>query len=148
MDLNNVKKLFNFFVIIILILIFVNNSNICTKFNIKFINNNMEYISQIINTTINSFDFTYCLIVNLLTYFVIKIIDELNKNKEVKTWIKRVVLIVCILLTGIVYYITGQDVRLLFNSAILAPVAWSWIFRPIFKKLGIGYKEIDNTINK
>ena len=102
----------------------------------------------IINTTINSFDFTYCLIVNLLTYFVIKIIDELNKDKEVETWIKRVVLVVCILLTGVVYYITGQDVRLLFNSAILAPVAWSWVFRPIFKKLGIGYKEIDNTINK
>ena len=108
----------------------------------------MEYFEQIINTTINSFDFTYCFIVNLLTYFVIKIIDELNKDKEVETWIKRVVLIVCILLTGVVYYITGQDVRLLFNSAILAPVAWSWVFRPIFKKLGIGYKEIDNTINK
>ena len=108
----------------------------------------MEYISQIINTTIDSFDFTYCLIVNLLTYFVIKIIDELNKDKEVETWIKRVVLVVCILLTGVVYYITGQDVRLLFNSAILAPVAWSWVFKPIFKKLGIGYKEIDNTINK
>ena len=73
---------------------------------------------------------------------------ELNKDKEVETWIKRVVLVVCILLTGVVYYIIGQDVRLLFNSAILAPVAWSWIFRPIFKKLGIGYKEIDNTINK
>ena len=108
----------------------------------------MEYFEQIINTTINSFDFTYCFIVNLLTYFVIKIIDELNKDKEVEIWIKRVVLVVCILLTGVVYYITGQDVRLLFNSAILAPVAWSWIFRPIFKKLGIGYKEIDNTINK
>ena len=44
----------------------------------------MEYLETIINTTINSFDFTYCLIVNLLTYFVIKIIDELNKDKEVK----------------------------------------------------------------
>ena len=108
----------------------------------------MEHLETIINTTINSFDFTYCLTVNILTYFVIKIIDELNKDKKVETRIKRIVLVICIILTGVVYYITGQDVRLLFNSAILAPVAWSWVFRPIFKKLGIGYKEIDNTINK
>ena len=102
-------------------------------------------IEQIVTTTFNSFDFVYCLIVNILTYVVIKTIDELNKDKEVKTWIKKLVLLGSILLTGVVYYLFGLDVKLLFNSAILAPVAWTWVFKPILKKLGLDYKEIDNA---
>lgn len=105
----------------------------------------MEILNQILNTLVNSFDYTYCLIVNLLTYFIIKIIDEANKDKEVKKWIKRLVLIICILLTGVVYYAIGQDATTIMNSAVLAPVAWSWIFKPIAKKLGVDYKQIDKT---
>ena len=105
----------------------------------------MELLTQIIDTLFNSFDYTYCLVVNLLTYFIIKIIDEINKDKEVKKWIKRLVLLICILLTGVGYYIFGQDARTIINSAVLAPVAWSWIFKPIAKKLGVDYKEIDKT---
>ena len=105
----------------------------------------MEILNQILNTLVNSFDYTYCLVVNLLTYFVIKIIDEVNKDKEVKKWVKRLVLIICILLTGVVYYAIGQDARTIMNSAVLAPVAWSWIFKPIAKKLGVDYKQIDKT---
>ena len=76
---------------------------------------------------------------------MIKIIDEVNKDKEVNKWIKRLVLIICILLTGVVYYSFGQDARTIINSAVLAPVAWSWIFKPICKKFGVDYKQIDNT---
>lgn len=108
----------------------------------------MEILNQILNTLINNFDYTYCLIVNLLTYFIIKIIDEANKDKEVKKWIKRLILIICILLTGVVYYVGGQDARTIINSAVLAPVAWSWIFKPICKKLGVDYKQVDDTISK
>lgn len=106
----------------------------------------MEIISQIIDTTINSFDFGYCIIVNVLTYIVIKIIDEINKEKEVSTWGKRGVLIACILSTGVVYFILGQDIRLLFNSAILAPVSWHIIFKPLCKRLGINYKKVNNNM--
>lgn len=109
--------------------------------------NNMEILTQIVDILINSFDYTYCLIVNLLTYFIIKIIDEANKDKEVKKCIKRLVLIICILLTGIVYYTIGQDARTIINSAVLAPVAWSWIFKPILKKFGLDYKDIDEKLN-
>ena len=105
----------------------------------------MNFIENVITVLTNSFDFTYCLIVNLLTYFIIKIIDEINKDKEVKTWTKRIVLIICIALTGVVYYNLGQDARTIINSAVLAPVTWSWLFKPICKRLGIDYKEIDKT---
>lgn len=108
----------------------------------------MEYLEPIIQTFLDSFDFTYCLVVNVLTYIIIKVIDEINKEKEVKVWQKRVVLLASILLTGVVYYIIGEDTKRLINSAILAPVAWSWVLKPIVKKLGIDYKQIDDTIEK
>ena len=108
----------------------------------------MEYIKEIIDITIKNFDFSYCISVNILTYLIIKFIDSLNGKKVVSTWSKRIVLLVVILFTGVLYNLIGCDNKILLNSAILAPVAWSWIFKPIFKKLGIGYKEIDNTINK
>jgi hypothetical protein len=108
----------------------------------------MEIISQIIDTTINSFDFGYCIIVNVLTYLVIKLVDELNKEKEVTVWMKRVILLGCILSTGVVYYLLGQDVKLLINSAILAPVSWDIIFRPLCKRLGINYKQVNKTMPK
>lgn len=108
----------------------------------------MDYLTQILDSIISNFDFTYCLIVNLLTYFTIKIIDEINKDNKVKTWTKRIVLLIFILLTGVVYYIIGKDISILINSAVLAPVTWSWIFKPICKKLGIDYKQVDDTISK
>lgn len=108
----------------------------------------MEELTQIVQTTLNSFDFTYCLLVNVLTYIIIKTIDEFNKDKEVKTWCKRIILLSCILFTGVVYWLLGKDLELLINSAILAPVAWSWIFKPAFKKIGIDYKRVDNIIDK
>ena len=108
----------------------------------------MEYLNQIIELIINNFDFTYCLVVNLLTYLIIKFIDGVNKDKEVKSWVKKVVLLVCILSTGMLYYIYGQDVKILVNSAILTPLAWSWIFKPICKKLGIDYRKIDKVIKE
>jgi hypothetical protein len=79
---------------------------------------------------------------------LIKIIDIINKDKQVKTWVKRLILVCSILSTGVLYWAIGKDTELIINSAILAPVAWSWIFKPICAKLGIDYKKIDNTINK
>ena len=40
---------------------------------------------------------------------------------------------------AIIYCLTGSEVRTVFNSFILAPVSWSWIFKPICNKLGVGY---------
>ena len=103
-------------------------------------------IEQIIDGLINNFDITYCLIVNIITYISIKLLDEVKKVKTA-TWIKRGVLVTAILSTGVLYCALGSDVKVIVNSAILAPVAWSWIFKPICKKLGVDYSNIDNTIN-
>ena len=105
-----------------------------------------EIINNIITTIISSFDFAYCISVNVLTYLIIKIIDELNGKKDVSTWSKRIVLLVVILSTGVLYNLIGYDNKILLNSAILAPVSWSWIIKPICKYLKIDYKDF-NILN-
>lgn len=103
----------------------------------------MEVINNIIQTTLESFDFAYCIVVNLLTYFIISTINNKKCHKDISTWQKRLVLLITILSTGVVYYIIGSDTRVLLNSAILAPVFWSWILKPICKHFKIDYKNIN-----
>lgn len=90
-------------------------------------------LQEIFSTTINSFDFGFCLSVNILTYLLIQIAQDL-RHKELSTWGKRLMLILAILPMGVVYYLTDNNPKLLINSAILAPVSWTWIFKPIFNK--------------
>ena len=103
----------------------------------------MEIINNIIQTILNSFDFAYCITVNVLTYIIIKFIDSLNGKKTVSTWSKRIVLLVVILATGVLYNLIGCDNKILLNSAILSPVFWSWVIKPICKYFKIDYKDIN-----
>lgn len=98
-------------------------------------------IESIIQTTLESFDFAYCIVVNVLTYFIIRIIDD-NKKTPLSTWQKRAILLIIILSTGVLYYLIGSNSRVILNSAILAPVFWSWIMKPICKHFGVDYKKI------
>ena len=100
----------------------------------------MEYLSQLIDLTLQSFDFGFCIVVNILTYLIIKIIDS-KKNKPLTKWQKRLVLLSAIFILSIIYYFIGSDLKLIINSSILAPVFWSWIAKPICDKLGIDYRK-------
>lgn len=103
----------------------------------------IEIFNNTITTIISSFDFSYCISVNILTYLIIKLIDSLNGKKVISIWSKRIVLLVVILSTGVLYNKIGCDSKILLNSAILAPVFWSWIIKPICKYFKIDYKDIN-----
>lgn len=99
-------------------------------------------MDTIINQIISNFDFAYMFVVNILTYILIKVIDWANGNKIVPIWQKRLLLIISIIIVACVYTFVGYDNKIvLVNSSIVAPIAWSWILRPIFIKLGAGYKQ-------
>lgn len=92
------------------------------------------------------FDLSFMLCVNILTYILIKVIDDLNDDKVVGTWTKRLVMIISCFAIAAGYRAGGyEETVILINSSVLAPVAWSWIFKPILKKLGVDYKQIDKT---
>ena len=101
----------------------------------------MEIITDIIATTLNSFDFAFCITVNVLTYIINSTIIEI-KGKNTSRWNKRMILVGCIIFMSIVWYFVTKDIKLIMNSAILAPVFWTWIVKPLCAKFGIDYKEI------
>ena len=118
------------------------------KVNSKLIVNsktkvNMEIIYNTIQTTLNSFDFAYCIIVNVLTYLIINIINSRNGNIDMKMWSKRIILIICIIVVGSFYYFNGSDIKLVLNSAIITPVFWSWVIKPICRHFKIDYKQLN-----
>ena len=106
----------------------------------------MDVINNIIHALISQFDFTYCVIVNVMTYLIINFMIKLAGGNIVVP-IKRIVLLFSIIVIAAIYYFLGTDIKVLVNSAILAPVSWSWIFKPIANKLGWDYKQIDKLLN-
>lgn len=106
-----------------------------------------KFIDVIVDGILSNFDFGFMFIVNVLTYIIIKVIDYFNGDNKVPTWQKRCVLVISIATMAGIYIAAGYDnAIMLVNSAVLAPVFWSWVVSPILKKLGVGYKDIDNTI--
>ena len=103
----------------------------------------MEIISNIIQTTLESFDFAYCIVVNVLTYIIIRLINDRTIHRHLTTWSKRLVLSIVILSIGVLYYLLCNYTRTILNSAILAPVFWSWIMKPICKRFKIDYRDIN-----
>lgn len=106
----------------------------------------METINQIIQQVINNFDFTYCIVVNVLTYILVTVLIYLCHGNVTRT-IKKLTLLFSIVIFSVIYYAIGVDVKLIVNSSILAPVSWTWIIKPILSKFGYDYKDIDNKIN-
>lgn len=105
-----------------------------------------KLISNFVELFNTHFDLSFMLCVNILTYILIKVIDDLNGDKVVSTWTKRLVMIISCFAIAAGYRAGGyEETVILINSSILAPVAWSWIFKPILKKLGVDYKQIDKT---
>ena len=102
-----------------------------------------EIITTIINNTIASFDIPFCLSVNIATYVIIKSITEAKAKGKVSTWNKRLIFLAVSIIVAIIYYLTGSEVKTILNSFILAPVSWSWIFKPICDKFNIGYNTKD-----
>lgn len=119
-----------------------------SSFFFIYLNFSMDkFIDVIVNGILSNFDFGFMFIVNVLTYIIIKVIDYFNGDNKVPTWQKRCVLAISIATMAGIYIAAGYDnAIMLVNSAVLAPVFWSWVVSPILKKLGIGYKDIDNTI--
>lgn len=96
----------------------------------------------IINKLIESFDFSLILIINVATYLTIKIIDDLNGDKKPTVWQKRIVFLLIAVIIGFIdKNITDIPINIIINSCIVAPVAWSWLAKPIANKLGIDYKQ-------
>ena len=108
----------------------------------------MELVEKFIDLIVSNFDFSYMITINVLTYIIIKCLDYVNKKKNVKTIEKRIALLASIVAITTCYLLSGyKEYIVLLNSAICAPVFYSWVLRPILIKFNIGYKQYDETLN-
>lgn len=99
----------------------------------------------LIKQVFDSFDIIYILIINIVTYFLIKTADYFNGDKKVPVLTKRIFLVLATIIMFCIYkYNNYDDALKLINSSIAAPVIWTWILKPIINKLKIGYKQ-DNS---
>lgn len=106
-----------------------------------------KMLEDIINRIFENFDFSYMLVINILTYIMIKVIDYANGEKILSTLMKRVCLCCSILLVSIIYWVIGyENYTCLVNSAIASPVFYSWCLKPILKHYKIGYNDLSNTL--
>ena len=97
-------------------------------------------MEQIYNILLENFDISYMLSINILTYMIIKFIDFLNGDKKLKLIYKRLVLILSTIVCCIIYhFVTDLETRVLINSTIAAPVFYSWVMKPLLKKIKLQY---------
>jgi hypothetical protein len=89
------------------------------------------------------------LTVNIITYFLIKIDIELTNRRTINlfhikinsTWQKRIILAIAMIITWGIYLALGEkDYKQMVNACIFAPIFWSWILKPFFKKIGLSHK--------
>lgn len=102
-----------------------------------------DIIHTIITGTLESFDIAFCVSANIATYLIIKSIEDITHHTTLSIWSKRIVFIIVSLVIAVIYCIAGTDYRTILNSIILAPVSWSWVFKPICAKLNIDYTHKD-----
>ena len=98
-------------------------------------------IDYIISQLLVEFNFALMLVINVITYFVIKFIDDVNGCKVPTTWQKRTVFIIVAIIMGFFYkYTTDISINVIIDFCNFDTAAWSWLAITIAKKLGIDYK--------
>lgn len=100
---------------------------------------------RIIDILLENFDISYCIAVNIATYLIIKFIDEINGKKIVPKYCKRIILLLVIIVMAVIYHLSGVNGKIIIDSAILAPISWSWIFKPLCSKFNIDYRKIEDV---
>lgn len=101
-------------------------------------------MDKIFDIVTGSFDFGFMLSVNILTYLIIKTIDQLNGNKVVPVWAKRLIAVGCGIIVGVITVIFSGYSNMILYSFILSLVSWDTVFKPIIKRLkGFDYKKLE-----
>lgn len=100
-------------------------------------------IQELGSFILNNFDFGFVISVNIITYAIIKIIESITKKKLKRIFKIIATIIVTICFDFIFIKYTEIDKQILFNSSVLAPVAWDWVIKPICKLIKIDYKNLD-----
>lgn len=98
-------------------------------------------VIEFVKELLSKFDLAYMFAVNVATYIIIKVIDNLNGEKIVPTYLKRIIALIVGIIIAFTVVSFGADKTIILYSFILSLVSWDYLFKGIVKKLSIDYKK-------
>lgn len=98
-------------------------------------------VIEFVKELLSKFDLAYMFAVNVATYIIIKVIDNLNGEKIVPTYLKRIIAFIVGAIIAFAVTSFGTDKTIILYSFILSLVSWDYLFKGIIKKLSIDYKK-------
>ncbi|QIG63360.1 hypothetical protein DAC16_127 [Bacteroides phage DAC16] len=107
----------------------------------------MDIQGNILSQILNSLDFGFIFIVNLVTYLLIKGIEEIITKKPISKLLKRIVTFSTGIIIGFIVLKISEDTKpvIIFYSFFLSLISFDYIFKPIIKRFSnINYKQSDS----
>lgn len=111
----------------------------------------MEIINTFITELLSKFDFQFMLVVNIITWMIIKTIDLANGTKAVPTWLKRLIAFLVGVIVGTIVVLANTNSFItIFYSFFVSLVSWDIIFKPILNRFGgmLNYYKDDSKGNE
>lgn len=96
-----------------------------------------ESIFTLLNSII---DLSYVVTIVPATFVIIKVIDEINKEKVVPLIIKLLVLTLVGLLIGYIWFLNGVTLRVLITSFFFASFSYENLIKFLLDKYKFGYR--------
>lgn len=92
---------------------------------------------NIINQILSSLDFGFIFCVNLVTYLLIKFIEE-TSNKKITKVIKRIITFISGVIIGFIVLKINEDSKpvVIFYSFFFSLLSFDYIFKPFLNKFG------------
>lgn len=106
----------------------------------------MDIQGNILSQILNSLDFCFIFIVNLVTYLCIKGIEEIFTKKPISKLLKRIVTFSIGIIIGFIVLKISKDTKpvVIFYSFFFSLISFDYIFKPIIKRFSnINYKQQD-----
>ena len=93
-------------------------------------------VIEFVKELLSKFDLAYMFAVNVATYIIIKVIDNLNGEKIVPTYLKRIIALIVGAVIAFAVISFGTDKTIILYSFILSLVSWDILFKPILNIIG------------
>ena len=93
-------------------------------------------VIEFVKELLSKFDLTYMFAVNVATYIIIKVIDNLNGEKIIPTYLKRIIALIVGIIIAFTVVSFGADKTIILYSFILSLVSFDVLFKPILNIIG------------
>ena len=93
-------------------------------------------METIVETIINSIDFLYIILCNVITYVVIESLCATKYKEKLTTWVKRLIATgIAILLGAVMYYGFHRSFEAMFYGFFIQYLSWDYFFKALVERV-------------